>query len=405
MPSGILKKPSFIIVGAGAFGASTALHLIRRGYTDVLLLDSHSYPSPDQASNDTSRAVRTDYTAPFYAKLALKAIEGWRNDPVFAPHYHHTGRVGAARPDGKYHTKACKETLETIGVSFEQLSFGSDVSKLSEKFPGLNGPVPAWDLYYTPHEGWAHPRNAIGAALAEFQQRGGKFIGHDEKGRVVANILAGSKLAAVRTADGVDHEADKFIFALGAYASSRLLPGLDTQIYPTGFAIAHWRLTPLECDMWKDHPVVDLHHHGYFFPPDENGVMKMGTGIMGFGHGSQQRKDQHGNVKSGVATARKNSLLVGTRDEAAIPREAEEGIRWILSQMAPAFSNKPFFDMKVCWDGMTPDGGWIIDTHPEMENLVVAIGGSGHGFKFLPIVGQWISENACDQAMIVSETR
>jgi sarcosine oxidase / L-pipecolate oxidase len=130
----------------------------------------------------------------------------------------------------------------------------------------------------------------------------------------------------------------------------------------------------MEHDVWKDHPVVDLHHHGYFFPPDENGVMKMGTGIMGFGNGAEQLKDQRGNVISGVATPRKNSSLVGTRDEAAIPREAEEGIRWILSQMAPSLSNKQLFDMKVCWDGMTPDGEWIIDTHPEIKNLVVAIG-------------------------------
>jgi sarcosine oxidase / L-pipecolate oxidase len=165
MSSGISENTSFVIIGAGAFGTSTALHLVRRGYTDVLLLDNHAYPSPDQASNDTSRAVRADYATPFYSKLALKAIEAWRTDPIFRPHYHHTGRVGASRPNGKYHTEACKETLKTVVIPFEQLSAGSDMSGLRRKFPGLNGPVPEWDLYYTPHAGWAHPRNAIGAAL------------------------------------------------------------------------------------------------------------------------------------------------------------------------------------------------------------------------------------------------
>ena len=60
--------------------------------------------------------------------------------------------------------------------------------------------------------------------------------------------------------------------------------------------------------------------------------------------------------------------------------------------MDPSLASKPFFDMKVCWDGMTPDGGWIVDQHPEVKGLCVAIGGSGHGFKFLPIVGAWIAE-------------
>ena len=40
----------------------------------------------------------------------------------------------------------------------------------------------------------------------------------------------------------------------------------------------------------------------------------------------------------------------------------------------------------------TPDGAWIIDEHPKIKNLYMAIGGSGHGFKFLPVIGSWIAD-------------
>jgi sarcosine oxidase / L-pipecolate oxidase len=82
------KTFDLIVVGAGAFGLSTALHLLRRGIDPAtfLLLDSQPFPSTDAASNDTSRVVRVDYSDPFYVELAKRAIEVWKSDPVFKPH-------------------------------------------------------------------------------------------------------------------------------------------------------------------------------------------------------------------------------------------------------------------------------------------------------------------------------
>lgn len=94
-------KPAVVIVGAGAFGLSTAYHLLERGYTDVTVLDRAEHlPAVDAASTDINKGVlffpvplydiwiaylqyqvvRSCYGDPIYTRLARQAIEEWRDD-------------------------------------------------------------------------------------------------------------------------------------------------------------------------------------------------------------------------------------------------------------------------------------------------------------------------------------
>jgi sarcosine oxidase / L-pipecolate oxidase len=70
MPSA--KRDTVIIVGAGAWGLSTALHLHQAGYTDITVLDrANDIPSPHSAAYDLNKIVRAEYEDPFYTELAL----------------------------------------------------------------------------------------------------------------------------------------------------------------------------------------------------------------------------------------------------------------------------------------------------------------------------------------------
>ncbi|KAK1845252.1 FAD dependent oxidoreductase [Colletotrichum chrysophilum] len=395
MASSTLKK-KVIIIGAGAFGLSTALHLQRhhRDDIDVLLLDSAPFPSIDSASgNDTSRAIRMDYADPFYSKLAKEAIEAWQTDPVFLQHFHLSGRIGA-QPPGHTNVEKCKHVLRAGGVAVEDFGEVDKVSALQRKFPllGNKDKLRGWDLYYVKHAGWANPKEAVISAMTEFESLGGEQISDPQCGRVVANIISGSQIQGVKTADGHSHLADHVIYATGAFSTSnkKLLPGLGTQIHPTGFAIAHWKLEdPEELKAWEGYPAVDIYHNGYFFPPDPaTGLMKLGLGIVGFTHDENPSSSWEDQFNVGIAL--RNSDLVGTNEAGKIPSIAEEGIRWVLDRWAPSLAAKTFFDMKICWDAMTPDGGWLIDHHPDIQGLSIATGGSGHGFKFLPVLGSFI---------------
>lgn len=223
--------------------------------------------------------------------------------------------------------------------------------------------------------------------MKEFQALGGNFIGDSKGGLVVENILETkgrkARVVGVKTADGHSHYAEQVIYTTGALstASTKLLPGLDTQIHHTGFAIAHWKLDdPGELKAWLKHPVGDLYHYGYFFPPNPStSLMKLGLGIVGFTHDSGTKENGR---HVGVALA--NSSLAGTSKAGRIPAIAEDGIRHVLSLWAPSLAKKEFSDMKIYWDAMTPDGGWLIDHHPEIHGLSVATGGSGPDSSFSP---------------------
>jgi sarcosine oxidase/L-pipecolate oxidase len=65
------KDHSTLIVGAGVFGLSTALHLAQDGYTNITVLDRAPVPSPYSAGNDLNKIVRAEYEDPFYTELAL----------------------------------------------------------------------------------------------------------------------------------------------------------------------------------------------------------------------------------------------------------------------------------------------------------------------------------------------
>jgi sarcosine oxidase/L-pipecolate oxidase len=87
---------SYLIIGAGIFGASAALELRkRRPSAKVTLVDAVPFPNPHSATSDLNKIIRSDYGDAFYMKLALEAQEGWRNDPLFQPFYHETGMLYA----------------------------------------------------------------------------------------------------------------------------------------------------------------------------------------------------------------------------------------------------------------------------------------------------------------------
>lgn len=90
------EKDAYLIIGAGVFGASTALHLRKsKPLATVTLLDRTAFPNPSAASHDLNKIVRADYDDIFYMKLALEAVENWRTDPIFKDYYHETGMTFA----------------------------------------------------------------------------------------------------------------------------------------------------------------------------------------------------------------------------------------------------------------------------------------------------------------------
>ncbi|KAI1421243.1 hypothetical protein F5Y12DRAFT_38586 [Xylaria sp. FL1777] len=177
----VSKSDPIAIVGAGAFGLSTALHLARAGYSNILVLDKGAtVPSPFSAANDINKILRVEYDDDFYTNLAVEALRAWKT-PLFAPHYHQTGFlhcVSEAAPE-----KASK-TLRSFQASAERhpevkkylvpLNNRDDILRAVWQFQ--EGSLPGWKGYYNRYDGYAHSSNALKAVYEALVALGVRFL-------------------------------------------------------------------------------------------------------------------------------------------------------------------------------------------------------------------------------------
>ncbi|OJJ82583.1 uncharacterized protein ASPGLDRAFT_68007 [Aspergillus glaucus CBS 516.65] len=74
------------------------------------------------------------------------------------------------------------------------------------------------------------------------------------------------------------------------------------------------------------------------------------------------------------------------------PPDGEQRLRQGLVEMFPELGDRPFERLALCWYTDTPSGDFIMDYHPDYRSLFVGGAGSGHAFKFLPVLGEYMSQ-------------
>jgi len=80
-----------------------------------------------------------------------------------------------------------------------------------------------------------------------------------------------------------------------------------------------------------------------------------------------------------------------------IPKDALRSLRFRLLEVFPDLAQKPFMGTRLCWYNDTPDGDWIIGRYPADEGLMVATGGNGQAYKFLPVIGRLVADAVQDK--------
>ena len=211
------SQQTYLVVGAGVFGASTALHL-RRSYPSakVQLLDRSPFPNPCAASHDVGKIVRSAYDALPYFKLGREAMRHWQTDPIYAPWYHEQGLLmvddgGHARGGWENcHRFAPDEEAEMLSVK-DVLGRTPLLEKTS--FDGVD------KMLWTPYSGWVEAEPALRSAIQAGIDIGVEYI-----------VAAISKLtfdhsgacSGAETADGRTFSAHKTILCTGAYTAKLL---------------------------------------------------------------------------------------------------------------------------------------------------------------------------------------
>ncbi|PIL33411.1 hypothetical protein GSI_04033 [Ganoderma sinense ZZ0214-1] len=145
-------------------------------------------------------------------------------------------------------------------------------------------------------------------------------------------------------------------------------------------------LTPEEAKRYRACPVyLDFHTGFYAFPPNRDNILKCAVHSGGF-----TRKIKPLNSDVHISTPR--TVATDGDDGLRIPKSALNGLRASLARIYPDLGRKPFSSTRLCWYTDSPDDNWIIGTHPSITNLVLATSGSGHAFKFLPVIGRLVAD-------------
>ena len=357
-----------LVVGAGIFGVTASLALRSRGHR-VSLLDPGPVPHPLAASTDISKVIRMEYGADeTYMALAEEARSGWLewNDRWAAEGrsrlYHETGVLMICQDrmaPGSFEHESW-QMLHKRGHAPERM----DLVTITKRFP-------AWstkrfiDGFFHAEGGFAESGNVV-AALVEWARRDGVEV---HEGITVGTLVErGGRVTGVRDRNGREVEADEVVVAAGAW-TGKLTGTLAESIRVTGHPVFHLRPPDPELFRAERFPTftADVAQTGYYgFPLSANGVVKIAN---------------HG---------------LGRPVEADGPREVtqrdHERLRVFVADTFPALVNAEVVYTRLCLYADTQDEDFWIARDPGREGLTVASGGSGHGFKFAPVLGKIIAD-------------
>jgi sarcosine oxidase/L-pipecolate oxidase len=293
-------------------------------------------------------------------------------DPLYKPFYHDTGYIICAHtPDGLM--QLTKREMLDQKAEFEWLDTAEKFRATMPKGV-LTGDFPGWKGGFKKDgAGWVFARGALVATFEEAKRLGVKFT-TGTQGEVSQLLEDSGDIIGVETADGMRHLANTTILAAGAQAP-KLLDFKD-QLRPTAWTLAHIKMSKEECELYKDLPVLFNIESGFFMEPDaENHELKICDEHPGY---CNWTTDPTGN-KASVPFAKNQ-----------IPLEAETRVREFLQDTMPQLKDRPLSFARICWCADTPDRNFLIDRHPYFKNLVLAVGGSGHGFMHITSVGGYV---------------
>ncbi|KAJ4247828.1 hypothetical protein NW762_013037 [Fusarium torreyae] len=378
------KQSKILIVGGGTWGCSTTLHLARRGYTNVTVLDVNHIPSPISAGHDVNkiagRLTDSDNDGEdedsIWQALGHAAAQGWLHDPVFSPYCHNTGYVlSGSTPES---IKAVVE--DEIGDKINEYSPLNTAEEFRKTMPPgvLTGDFPGWKGFYKSEgAGWVHARKALTSAFEESKRLGVKFITGCPEGQVESLIFEDGDVRGAKTADEKEHRADRTILSAGA--SAELFLDFENQIRPTAWTLGHIQMTPEEAKLYKNLPVLFNINKGFFMEPDEDlHQLKMCDEHPGYC-----------NWETKPGSKMPTSIPFAKHQ---VPVESERHMRDFLKDIMPQLADRSLVHARICWCADTLDRMFLITYHPRHPSLVVASGDCGTGYKHITSIGKFITD-------------
>jgi sarcosine oxidase len=348
-----------VVVGAGAMGAWTALRCRRAGWSTTLI-DAFGAGHPRATSGDETRILRSSHGADaFYARWAREARTAWQafGEETGQRLFHEVGMLWfALREDG--FEAASLATLRSLGIPVQRV----DREDLRGLWPQLGVDDLAFAVF-EPEAGLVMARAGIMAVTRSFAGAGG----HVELAEVRPGASDGRRLLEVVAQDGRRHAAGSFVFAAGPWLP-RLFPALlgplitvtKQDVVFLGPAPGDGRFSSEWLPCWVDYD------GGFYGIPATDG-----RGLK-------------------IAPDRDGPQFDPSHGERLIDPDTVRQVRRYARRRFPAMADAPVVETRVCQYESTPDSEFILDRHPDFDNVWIAGGGTGHAFKHGPVIASYL---------------
>jgi monomeric sarcosine oxidase len=350
------------IVGAGIMGAAAACELALDGHR-VALFDQSELPNPRAASIDHSKVFRFAYPDPLYVKLAIDALERWRSleSETGATLLTQTGALLIGRQRPSFETK-CYEALRSLGLAADLF----DSREAAARFPQFNADSFAYGVY-DPSGAILHAETAVRVLIDLARRRGVQVV---ERERVIAiKQYAGARVSIV-TESGKQIICERAMVASGPW-TRKLLPFLTETLTTTRQELVYFvpsDITARPSFEQGSFPIfLELESGFYGFPIHHTGAMK-------------------------IANHHKGPEVDPSSADDSVGEAFIEKCRAFFQEFIPGLADARVFETRLCVYNNTPDDDFIIDWHPELGDVLIVTGFSGHGFKFGPSIGRIAAE-------------
>ena len=355
-------KTHVVVIGAGAFGGWTALYLLRRNLR-VTLVDSWGPGNSRASSGGETRVIRGTYGPDQpYTKMAARAIQLWKENQQSwkMKLMHQTGVLWMVTAGDDHFERNSMPALREAAIPYQELS----AKDMASRWPQINLEGVHWGIY-EPEGGFLMARVACQAVLDGFLAEGGDY----KQTAVAMGDLDNGSWESLTFSDGSKLQADQYIFACGPWLGKMFPETIGNRVRSTrqevfffGTPAGDQRFSETNLPVWADHRDRFM----YGIPGNQ------GRGFK-------------------IADDTRGPEFDPTSGERTVSADGLKSVRDYIALRFPALKNAPLLESRVCQYENSPDNNFIIDRHPKHQNVWLLGGGSGHGFKHGPALGDLVA--------------
>ncbi len=344
-----MTSSDICIIGAGVMGAAAASEVARCGAT-VVLIDQSALPNPRAASVDHSKVFRFSYPDPLYVRMAVESLRLWRalEEETRSLLLTETGLVLIGHDQPSFETR-CRDALRSLDLDAEML----DSNETARRFPQFDKEAFRYGVF-DPSGAILHAEKSVQTLIAAARRLGARVIENER----VTQIKEGE----VITHRGTRVVSGKTLVASGPWTRG-LLPALADKLFTTRQEVFYFEPQTDDYEIGKFPIFIELGSGFYGFPVHHRGAMK-------------------------IANHNKGELIDTDLIDETVSEKSVEHCRKFFARFIPALASARLRETRVCIYNNTADDDFIIDWLPNLKNVLIATGFSGHGFKFGPLIGR-----------------